>query len=368
LDVESGEVVGILGRNGAGKSTLLKLIARVTAPDSGQIERHGRIGSLLEVGTGFHPELTGRENVFLSGAILGMSRGEIRRQFDEIVAYADIGPFLDTPVKRYSSGMFVRLGFAIAAHLRSEILLLDEVLAVGDAAFQNKCLSKVRELANEEGRTVLFVSHNMSSIQKLCERTIYLNESTIGFDGATREGVTTYLADLAPDGDPGSLGQAKSLLNRRNTNDPHELWFSEITVSADEMHAEAIARESSITVTIAVTNHTRLDDEMLAIRLANDADEPICTFTTEHYPITRQRRAAVDTYELRVPRLPLAPGTYWLDLGLLSAPGGHLVDDVRRAISFRVADPQLTEDEWSRTVGQGAVAIDATWNVNSQQT
>jgi len=169
FEVKRGEVVGIIGRNGAGKSTLLKVLSRITEPTEGRAEIHGRVGSLLEVGTGFHPELTGRENIYLNGAILGMHKVEIGRQFDAIVAFAEIQRFLDTPVKRYSSGMYVRLAFAVAAHLESEILLVDEVLAVGDASFQKKCLGKMDDVA-KQGRTVLFVSHNMSAVQRLCSR------------------------------------------------------------------------------------------------------------------------------------------------------------------------------------------------------
>jgi lipopolysaccharide transport system ATP-binding protein len=176
FDVKQGEVVGIIGRNGAGKSTLLKILNRITEPTSGFADIYGRVGALLEVGTGFHPELTGRENIFLNGAILGMTRAEIRRKFDEIVAFAEIEKFLDTPVKRYSSGMYVRLAFAVAAHLDPEILLVDEVLAVGDAEFQKKCLGKMEDVAAKEGRTVIFVSHNIDAICHLCSRCILLRQ------------------------------------------------------------------------------------------------------------------------------------------------------------------------------------------------
>ena len=174
FQVQRGEVVGIIGRNGAGKSTLLKILSRITEPTQGRVELRGRVASLLEVGTGFHPELSGRENIFLNGAILGMSRAEIRRKFDEIVAFAEVEKFLDTPVKHYSSGMYVRLAFAVAAHLEPEILIVDEVLAVGDAQFQEKCLGKMREVSRQDGRTVLLVSHNMSVILSLCQRALLL--------------------------------------------------------------------------------------------------------------------------------------------------------------------------------------------------
>ena len=192
FEIKQGDRVGIIGRNGAGKSTLLKILSRITEPTSGRIEITGRVASLLEVGTGFHPELTGRENIFLNGAILGMGREEIRRKFDEIVDFAEVERFLDTPVKRYSSGMYVRLAFAVAAHLEPEILIVDEVLAVGDAQFQKKCLGKMEEVG-KEGRTVIFVSHNMTALKSLCSRAIWLNAWQVMDDGETDKVVTNYL-------------------------------------------------------------------------------------------------------------------------------------------------------------------------------
>jgi lipopolysaccharide transport system ATP-binding protein len=194
FDVETGQVLGIIGRNGAGKSTLLKVLSRITPPTSGHVELTGRVSSLLEVGTGFHPELTGRENIFLNGTILGMSRAEIRKRFDEIVAFAETERFLDTPVKRYSSGMYVRLAFAVAAYLDPEILIVDEVLAVGDAQFQKKCLGKMAQ-AGKEGRTILFVSHNLTAIRKLCTRVILLSQGKLAADGAPRAVIAEYIGE-----------------------------------------------------------------------------------------------------------------------------------------------------------------------------
>jgi lipopolysaccharide transport system ATP-binding protein len=190
--VEAGDRVGVIGRNGAGKSTVLKLLARITEPTEGRAEIRGRVGSLLEVGTGFHPELTGRENIYLNGAILGMRKGDIRRKFDAIVAFAEVEKFLDMPVKRYSSGMYVRLAFAVAAHLEPEVLLVDEVLAVGDASFQRRCLDKLEDVSGQ-GRTVLFVSHNMQAVTRLCERTILLDEGRVIGDGPSSSVVASYL-------------------------------------------------------------------------------------------------------------------------------------------------------------------------------
>ena len=193
FEVKKGEVLGIIGRNGAGKSTLLKILSRITEPTEGRVVLGGRIASLLEVGTGFHPELTGRENIFLNGAILGMTQREIRRKFDEIVAFAEVEKFLDTPVKHYSSGMYVRLAFAVAAHLEPEILVVDEVLAVGDAEFQKKCLGKMDEVSREQGRTVLFVSHNMEAVLRLCTRGILLESGRIRAMGDAKVVVPAYL-------------------------------------------------------------------------------------------------------------------------------------------------------------------------------
>ncbi len=208
--VTQGEVFGIIGRNGAGKSTLLKILSQVTAPTSGRIRIKGRVASLLEVGTGFHPELTGRENVFLNGAIMGMTKAEIRRKLDEIIAFSEIEEFIDTPVKRYSSGMYVRLAFAVAAHLEPEVLIVDEVLAVGDAAFQNKCMGKMNE-SKGKGRTVLFVSHNMQAVRQLCDTAIYLSAGQKIQQGPSSEVVESYLGDV-PRG--GSLEEAAQVITQ----------------------------------------------------------------------------------------------------------------------------------------------------------
>jgi lipopolysaccharide transport system ATP-binding protein len=196
FEIRAGEIVGLIGRNGAGKSTVLKILSRITEPTDGFAEIRGRVGSLLEVGTGFHPELTGRENVLLNGAILGMKKAEVERNFDEIVAFAEVEKFIDTPVKHYSSGMYLRLAFAVAAHLEPEILLVDEVLAVGDAAFQKKCIGKMGDVA-QAGRTVLFVSHNMSAVQDLCKRVIWINDGLVMADGEPEDVTQAYLSSLA---------------------------------------------------------------------------------------------------------------------------------------------------------------------------
>ena len=218
FDVEQGSVWGIIGANGAGKSTLLKILSRVTAPTGGQIKVRGRVASLLEVGTGFHPELTGRENIFLNGAILGMTKVEVRKKFDEIVAFSEIEKFIDTPVKRYSSGMYVRLAFAVAAHLDPEILVVDEVLAVGDAAFQKKCLGKMGAVA-KEGRTVLFVSHNMGAVRNLCQQGVVLRNGRVAYKGSANDAVDFYLDDHPALAD-GIAGSERGRVWERNEKPP----------------------------------------------------------------------------------------------------------------------------------------------------
>ncbi|WP_290917610.1 ABC transporter ATP-binding protein [Halodesulfovibrio sp.] len=209
FDIMPGDRVGIIGRNGAGKSTLLKLLSRITEPSSGKVTMRGRVASLLEVGTGFHPELTGRENIFLNGAVLGMTRAEVRKKFDEIVDFAGVEKFLDTPVKRYSSGMYVRLAFAVAAHLEPEILVVDEVLAVGDTEFQKKCLGKMEEVGKSEGRTVLFVSHNMGAIQQLCSKGLFLTSGELSFSGDITGCLEAYENSIAPTLTSQKLGEVE---------------------------------------------------------------------------------------------------------------------------------------------------------------
>lgn len=243
FEIQQGDRVGIIGRNGAGKSTLLKILSRITEPTSGEIRIKGRVASLLEVGTGFHPELTGRENIFLNGAILGMSKAEIKRKFDEIVAFAEIEKFVDTPVKRYSSGMYVRLAFAVAAHLEPEVLIIDEVLAVGDMQFQKKCLGKMEDVA-EEGRTVIYVSHNMETVLRLCNRAILLDKGSVQFQGNTTQAVNLYFKS-------GQGTTARRLWNDRDQAPGNDI----VRLVEVKVHDESgVVQESlDITQTIGIT-------------------------------------------------------------------------------------------------------------------
>ena len=251
FEIKRGDRVGIIGRNGAGKSTLLKILSRITEPSAGRVEIAGRVASLLEVGTGFHPELTGRENIYLNGAILGMTRAEIKRKFDEIVDFAGVEKFLDTPVKRYSSGMYVRLAFSVAAHLEPEILVVDEVLAVGDAEFQKKCLGKMEDVSKGEGRTVLFVSHNMNAIQSLCNRVIFIKKGAVNFDGEAVNGIKEYLETSYQNKTSNWLGYSES--------EDGSIALSVVNVSDDNGLTNEFGNGNNLIFNIGYVIHKKID-------------------------------------------------------------------------------------------------------------
>jgi homopolymeric O-antigen transport system ATP-binding protein len=328
--VNSGEAIGLIGHNGAGKSTLLKLLSRIAEPTTGWAEVTGRVGSLLEVGTGFHPELTGRENVFLNGAILGMRRSEIRRRFDEIVDFANIERFLDTPVKRYSSGMQVRLAFAVAAHLEPEILLVDEVLAVGDASFQRKSLAKMAEVASA-GRTVVFVSHNLATIQALCGRGLLLERGTVIADAPIEDAVTGYLRalersasdDLLSRTDRDGRGWRNSMVSRLALYDG---------VSGE---ADVVVGGRSAKIVVEVTEVLPMMECQLTI--LNSLGHPVTTFDSELTGPEDARDGDVGTrIECEVASLPLIPGRYRVDVLL---KGRQEIQDGLQAAAFFDVEP-----------------------------
>ncbi|MFD2582233.1 polysaccharide ABC transporter ATP-binding protein [Pedobacter vanadiisoli] len=303
FEIEQGDAVGIIGRNGAGKSTLLKILSKVTAPTTGKISGKGRIASLLEVGTGFHPELSGRENIFLNGAILGMRKKEIQRKLDEIVDFAGIERYLDTPVKRYSSGMYVRLAFAVAAHLESEILIVDEVLAVGDAEFQKKCLGKMGEVSKGEGRTVLFVSHNMNAITQLCNNVILLNNGKVSFDGNSYEGVQNYLK-------PKTVLDL-DLLNKIGSNVKNNILISKILVNTSPVFIE-ISPSSQIVIELFYKTVQLIVDFRFSFILYRDGQRILTLHDTN-----QTEKLQVGTYksEIKIPSNFLRPGTYSISIG-----------------------------------------------------
>ncbi len=319
FEVRRGEVVGIIGRNGAGKSTLLKILSRITEPTQGSIRLRGRVASLLEVGTGFHPELTGRENIFLNGAILGMHRAEIKAKFDEIVAFAEVERFLDTPVKRYSSGMYVRLAFAVAAHLEPEILIVDEVLAVGDIEFQKKCLGKLHEVATLGGRTVLFVSHNMQAISTLTQHVILLARGQIIQYAPTAQVITSYLR--------GFSAGVLSYSAKPNKDTPRVTRVKLSTAEPNNVH---ICGEP-FQVHLEITTPRSVRSLCLSLQVLNELQQPVIhlwTFDSER-PIGRE--PGVFEAVCKIPEMRLYMGRYHLKFYLSEPPGGEvfeIVDDV----------------------------------------
>jgi len=333
FEVASGEVLGVVGRNGAGKSTLLKIIGRITAPTSGRVELFGRVGSLLEVGTGFHPELTGRENILLNGSILGMTRQEIYRKFDEIVEFSGVAQFLETPVKRYSSGMRVRLAFAVAAHLDPEILLVDEVLAVGDAEFQRKCLGKMRDVAHS-GRTVLFVSHNMAAVQNLCTRVMLLEDGRIVRDGDSAPVVGEYLRSFAAEAGARDLSQPSI---ERSGSGEARLKSVEILAS-DGTAATVVEMGDGLRVRLTIESQADIPAATVGIGLFDDDGLRVCSLQSgEATGFTVDLRAGSKTVvECSVPRMNLMPGVYVLNLLIRRSASREQIDFVHHAVSFEV--------------------------------
>ncbi|MGA2584721.1 MAG: ABC transporter ATP-binding protein [Tepidisphaeraceae bacterium] len=356
FEVRQGDVVGIIGRNGAGKSTLLKILSRITEPTEGRVEISGRVGSLLEVGTGFHPELTGRENIYLNGAILGMKKTEIDRKFDEIVAFAETEKFLDTPAKHYSSGMYTRLAFAVAAHLEPEILVVDEVLAVGDVQFQQKCLGKMNEVA-KEGRTVLFVSHNMGAVVSLCTRGILMQSGRLIADGPTDEVLSQYLSHV--------YDEVTEIVDDTPPSEGQRLKIRRVRVVDSAGRA---TQESNLTAELWVEVNFDVQRSgagyTLALRLFESQHG--CVFTTSSFdydPESRLRQTWEPgryTARFRLPTEMLRGGEYWLTIAA-AIPMVETLHNVERELHFRLLDTtspviKSSESRW------GAVLPILDWN------
>lgn len=344
LEIRRGDVLGIIGRNGTGKSTLLKVLSRITQPTEGRVEMRGRVGSLLEVGTGFHSELTGRENIVLNGAILGMSRSEIRRKYDEIVEFSEMERFLDTPVKRYSSGMYVRLAFAVAAHLEPEILLVDEVLAVGDAGFQKKCLGKMEDMAGG-GRTVLFVSHNMATILSLCSRAVLLEGGHIVMDAVPTEVVRHYQMIGAGD------------VNRFLPTAPHARR-GDGRVRIDDFRIDPLPlqtgqrAEFEFRLSRTKSNGAPVRFE-LAVGVFTEYGIPIMSLSSRDMGRSFEVDGAASVVVVSVPSLPLAPGRYRLNLWL--GAGAQPIDWLHDCMTMEVGPGQLTEKAYVHEGGYPVV-------------
>jgi lipopolysaccharide transport system ATP-binding protein len=346
--VKRGEVLGIIGRNGAGKTTLLKILSRITKPTEGKAWINGRVASLLEVGTGFHPELTGRENIFLNGAILGMTKAEIRQKFDEIVEFAEIEKFIDTPVKRYSSGMYVRLAFAVAAHLEPEILLVDEVLAVGDAAFQKKCLGKMGNVA-KEGLTVLFVSHNMAAIEALCPRCLVLANGEITFIGDTSKAITKYLNDNL------SLKNVP-LKERRDREGLGNVKIKEIEISAPQ----GLATGKTVTILATYESKGNIEIKEFGLSIWTNREVKLISLSTE-FSGGLKNIPSEGIVTCKIPELPLVTGNYILNFFVSSIHG--IEDYIVNALSFFLNDSNFFGSGKSVDPNWGAIAIKHKWEL-----
>ncbi|CAN5388873.1 ABC transporter ATP-binding protein [soil metagenome] len=360
FDVKRGEVLGIIGRNGAGKSTLLKILSRVTTPTSGQIKVKGRIASLLEVGTGFNPDLTGRENIYLNGSILGMRKTEIDKKFDEIVAFAEVDRYIDTPVKRYSSGMYVRLAFAVAAHLEPEILIVDEVLAVGDAEFQNKCLGKIKDISNLENRTVLFVTHQLGMIQHLCHRVLWMKEGTLLEDGNTQAVIQHYIASTKE--------MAKTGLSKRIDRQGK----GEITITAiglfdsdgTELSDAISGRELLIRLYFQAHGNRVFKNCRASIAVTKDL-RVYFLLSTELVDKVPLHLSGDGYLEFVLPKLPLSDDVYELTCYIESS--GETQDWVENAYEMKVLDGDFFGTQKDLPVGWkgNSVLVDHEWRLGS---
>lgn len=331
LTIHQGETIGIIGSNGAGKSTLLKILSRITAPTYGQIDIYGRITSMLEVGTGFHGEMTGRENIYMNGAILGMSKAEIEEQMDAIIEFSEVGEFIDTPVKRYSSGMFVKLAFAVAAHLKSEIMIMDEVLAVGDMAFQNKCLDKMRKVAQFEGRTILYVSHNMNTIRRLCKRCVVLEKGKIIFDGDVEHAIAIYM-------DHGcQMNQVDidlSKIPHYHAGNQEDLQMTRLLLP--DKVTPVYEEQEDLEMQIEIAHQKAYKDLQFRLTLRSDTDVGIGTSWSEFFDLTGNQ---TQTLSFKMPMDCIAKGIFYISIGLYQRDEigqAKLLDHITRAIKIEV--------------------------------
>lgn len=354
FDVKRGEVLGVIGRNGAGKSTLLKVLSRITEPTKGVVRLKGRVGSLLEVGTGFHPELTGRENIYLNGAILGMRRREITSKFDEIVAFAEVEQFIDTPVKRYSSGMYMRMAFSVAAHLEPEILLVDEVLAVGDVSFQRKCLGKMSSVANE-GRTVLFVSHNMEAILGLCQRVIWLGQGQLQMDGEPQATIQQYSAAMMR-----NIG-ADNLLERSDRKGTGEIRFSGFHMTdADNMPIPQPVTGQPVNLVVEYQSSVHHPNDLQAAIIVTDfMHQPKLVLASNMTGDMLTSINAAGNLVCHVPRWPLKAGEYIINLRLYKHKS--LIDAMDQAVYIETASGDFY-GSGGRLWNENTVLIDFKWS------
>ena len=364
FEVKRGEVLGIIGRNGAGKSTLLKVLSQITSPTTGQIDLYGRVGSLLEVGTGFHPELTGRENIYLNGAILGMKKSVIEAHFNEIVEFAEVERFLDTPVKRYSSGMYVRLAFAVAAYLNPEILIVDEVLAVGDAEFQKKCIGKMSEVTQQEGRCVLFVSHNMTAISKLCTRCILLKDGQIVHDGDTETAVRLYQTmAFGPEAiEAGGTGGDYNLRGRKTASGSGGVELCHVTLrDGSGAITNSIPMGGALSVEIEVKGLKHYREGNLGFRIFSEEGQMLTEFSLGMKPPPWSHRHMHERFLLHIPRMPFVQGTYNFSVRCWGRNGA--LDDVEPIDKLHITEFDAYGSGFQVKGGHFTVLLDGEWKV-----
>ena len=354
--VEQGDVVGIIGKNGAGKSTLLKLLSRITAPTTGDIRARGRIASLLEVGTGMHPEMTGRENIYLNGAILGMTKAEIARKLDEIIDFSGCERYIDTPVKRYSSGMRVRLGFAVAAHLDPDILVVDEVLAVGDAEFQKKAIGKMKEVSQGGGRTVLFVSHNMASVRSLCKTGILLENGLVKYTGDIGDTIDTYLVSTREK-------------NKQSINNPsarpgtHEAYIDSVSLSLNGFESETISIGKPVEFTLTIESKEDLHDVFFGLSIWNMSEVLISHVSTKFvHSETFNLHRGTNIVRCVYPTLPIQVGSYYINVAIYHNTRAY-IDQIERALTFSVVEDDFYNTGKLPGTNQGLVMLENRWEV-----
>jgi lipopolysaccharide transport system ATP-binding protein len=357
FEVMPGEVIGIIGRNGAGKSTLLKILSRITEATTGRAELYGRASSLLEVGTGFHSELTGRENIFLNGAILGMARAEIARKFDEIVAFAEVEKFIDTPVKHYSSGMYMRLAFAVAAHLEPEILIVDEVLAVGDAQFQKKCLGKMGSVARE-GRTVLFVSHNLAAVSHLCRRGLVLEQGRVAYAGTQTGAVERYLTSCRS-----AVQSLRERTDRTGSGQIRVVALEVKDVQGRPLDVVASGQDVDICLHYESSPDFQPSNVLAGICVKTQFDEPVFL---QHNRLTRDQWGALPprgAFVCSIPRLPLPPSAYRITYSLIR--DGEYLDAMDAAYELTVTDGDFFGSGEVPPATHGCCLVDARWRLEA---
>lgn len=351
FQINQGDIVGVIGKNGAGKSTLLKIISNITQPTTGQVDLYGRVASLLEVGTGFHPELTGRENIYLNGTILGMSRNEVSAKFEEIVEFSGVAKFIDTPVKRYSSGMTVRLAFAVAAHLEPEILIVDEVLAVGDAEFQKKCLGKMDEVSKKEGRTILFVSHNVSVISTLCKKGMFLHEGRLTYSGGIAEAISLYQSGI-------DTTLSSNLLSIEKREGNGYFRFSSIRFeNENETEPATISSGANVSLIVELVCDTfsTINDFQLDIGINDMAGSPLAWLSTYYSGNSIKIKHGFNRLKIDLNEIPLVPGTYRITLyGKLN---GDVADWIVDCFSFSVETGDFYKTGWFSKSVHGNILV-----------